>query len=89
MRALRVEFNKDKEEISRIAEQKEEDWIEVCEHYDNDVHRICDAEDQDGYTALYGCYDEDNKPCYYLVEEDRQLDKIRHSVFFNKLGRDT
>ena len=87
MRALRVDFNKDKDEISRIDDQKEEDWVMVCERFDNDVHRICDSEGQGGYTALYGCFDEDNNPSYYLVEEDRQLEKIRHKVFLNKLGR--
>jgi hypothetical protein len=89
MRALRVEFNLDTGEISRISEQNEEDWIRVCERFDNDVHRMRDIKDQDMFTALYGCYDEDNKPSYYLVQEDRQLDKIRRKVFFHKLGRYT
>lgn len=87
MRALRVDFNKDKDEISRIEDQKEEDWVMVCERFDNDVHRICDSVGQEGYTALYGCFDEDDNPSYYLVEEDHQLEKIRHKVFLNKLGR--
>lgn len=87
MRALRVEFNKDTDEISRISEQKAEDWVTVCDRFDNDVHRTGDIKDQDVYTALYRCYDEDNKPSYYLVEEDRQLDKMRRKVFYNKLGR--
>jgi hypothetical protein len=89
MRALRVEYNTDTEKISHIAKQKTEDWITVCERFNNDVHRICDIKDRDMYTALYQCYDDDNKPSYYLVEEDRQLDKVRRKVFYNKLGRDT
>jgi hypothetical protein len=87
MRALQVHFDKDKDEITRIDDQEEEEWLKVCERFDNDVHRICDSEGQGGYTALYGCFDEDNIPSYYLVEEDRQLEKIRRKVFFNKLGR--
>ncbi|MGD8835132.1 MAG: hypothetical protein PVJ19_09340 [Desulfobacteraceae bacterium] len=87
MRALQVHFDKDKDEITRIDDQEEEEWLKVCERFDNDVHRICDSEGQGGYTALYSCFDEDNIPSYYLVEEDRQLEKIRRKVFFNKLGR--
>lgn len=87
MKALKADFDKDKVEVATVEGEKEEDWIDVCERFDNDVHRIRDYSDKPPYTALYCCYDEDNRPSYYLVEEDRQLDKMRHKVFLNKLGR--
>ena len=87
MKALQVSFDKAKDEIAPVDEGKEENWIDVCERFDDDVHRIRDVSERRPYTALYACYDEDNLPTYYLVEEDRQLDRIRHKVFLNKLGR--
>lgn len=87
MKALQVTFSNKKDEIEALQEKTEENWIDVCERYDDDVHRIRDVASHEPYTALYACYDEDNLPSYYLVEEDRQLDRIRHKVFLNKLGR--
>lgn len=87
MKAMQVKFDKDKDTIDIINDGIEENWINVCDNFDNDVHRIRDVEGHSPYNALYACYDEDNKPSYYLVEEDRQLDKVRHKVFLKKLGR--
>jgi hypothetical protein len=87
MKAMRVKFEKEKDTIETIDDGTEEDWIDVCENFDNDVHRIRDVEGHPPYNALYACYDEGNKPSYYLVKEDRQLDKVRHKVFLKKLGR--
>ena len=87
MKALRVDFDKTKDEITPVDQEKEESWIDVCEQFDDDVHRVRDVQAHEPYTALYACYDENNLPSYYLVEEDRQLDRIRHKVFLNKLGR--
>lgn len=87
MKALKVDFDKKMAKIVTAEGVTEEDWIDVCERFDNDVHRIREFADKPPYTALYSCYDEDNQPSYFLVEEDRQLDKMRHKVFLNKLGR--
>ncbi len=89
MKALRVEYNKDNDELEIIAGQTDEDWVAVCDQFDNDVERIRNADNQSPYTALYACFDEDNQPVYYLVVEDRQLKKIRHKAFLSKLGRST
>ena len=87
MKALQVTFDRDKDDITPVGEKRAENWIDVCERFDDDVHRIRDVAEPEPYTALYACYDEDNMPSYYLVEEDRQLDRIRRRVFLNKLGR--
>lgn len=87
MKALQVVFDKAKDEITPVDQGEEENWIDVCARFDDDVHRIRDVSERSPFTALYACYDEDNQPTYYLVEEDRQLDRIRHKVFLSKLGR--
>lgn len=87
MRALRVKLKNIDNEFTHLDNAKEQAWDSVCEQFDNDVHRIRDVVGDPPYTALYVCYDEDNKPSYYLVEEDRQLSKMRRRVFLNKLGR--
>lgn len=87
MKAMAVDFEHGNDKITNIEKAQEEAWVNVCEQFDNDVHRIRDVEGYPPYTALYACYDEDNKPSYYLVEEDRQLTNIRRRVFLNKLGR--
>jgi hypothetical protein len=43
--------------------------------------------DPKGYNAIYACYDENNRPVYYLVEESDVLTKLRHRTFLDKLGR--
>lgn len=86
MKAMPVTLENINDELTHIDEAPEEAWDSVCEHFDHDVHRIRDVADHPPYTALYACYDEDNKPTYYLVEEDRQLSKMRRRVFLTKLG---
>ena len=34
----------------------------------------------------YACYDEDNQPVYYLVEEADLLAKLRQRTLLSKLG---
>jgi hypothetical protein len=46
-----------------------------------------DVADQAGYTALYACYDENNQPVYYLVEESAALTRLRRKIFLGKLGQ--
>ncbi len=87
MQSLHVNYDDATGAISRIEGATAEPWDKVCEQFDNDVRRIADATDQAGYTALYACYDEDNNPVYYLVEEDETLAKLRCKTQLSKLGR--
>ena len=87
MQCLRVNYDPDKGHVSTIAEASPEAWDQVCDRFDNDVHRIMDHTGQAGYSALYACYDEDNRPFYFLVEEGNALTKLRHRTFLGKLGQ--
>jgi len=87
MKALHIDYNESDQTIAAVQEASPEPWDAVCEKYDNDVHRISDAADREPYTAVYACYDENNRPVYYLVEEDAALMRMRRSTFLNKLGQ--
>jgi hypothetical protein len=87
MNSLQVEFDEATETIDTIETQSPEPWDAVCERYDNDVQRIKDVSDHEGYSALYACYDENNQPVYYVVEEDEALMKLRQKTFLSKLGQ--
>jgi hypothetical protein len=87
MKSLHVRFNATTQAIDTIENASAEPWAEVCERFDNDVHRIMDLSDPKGYTALYACYDENNQPDYYMVEEGETLLKLRHKTFLGKLGQ--
>jgi len=86
MQSIHVDYNQTTGTITRIEAASPEPWDAVCERFDNDVHRIMDVTDQAGFNALYACYDENNQPVYYLVEEDRTLSKLRHRTQLSKLG---
>ena len=86
MKSLRVNFDQASSTIDRIDEATPESWPDVCDRYDNDVSRIMDVADPAGFTALYVCYDENNQPIYYLVEEDEALTRLRQKTFLSKLG---
>lgn len=88
MKARKVRYDQDTDTIDPLEDQVPEDWVEVCQRYDNDVQRVRDVQDRAPFTALYVCYDPDNRPVYFLVEEDRGLNRLRHRVFFSKLGRE-
>jgi hypothetical protein len=86
MKSLNVNFDEAAQTIDFIETASSESWDAVCERFENDVRRIKDVSDQDEYTALYACYDENNRPVYYLVEEDEALMKLRRKTFLSKLG---
>ena len=86
MQSLHVEYNDADGTVTRIGNASPEPWDSVCERFDNDVRRIMDVTDEAGYNALYACYDENNQPVYYLVEEDERLLKLRRKTQLNKLG---
>jgi hypothetical protein len=87
MKSLHVNFKEADRTITPIENAETEPWDGVCEKFDNDVHRIMSVSDQDEFTALYACYDENNRPVYYLVEEDEALMKLRRKTFLSKLGQ--
>lgn len=83
MKSLKVDYLDGS--VSEIDGVKSEDWSKVCDKYSGDVHRLKDYS-KDVYTALYECFDDDNNPVYYLVEEDDKLQKLRRKNFTENLG---
>ena len=86
MKAVRVDYDPAKGIVGDWEGAEAEDWVEVCQRYHDDVHRIQDIADHGAYTGLYACFDEADTRCYYLVEEDRRLDRIRRKHFLRNLG---
>lgn len=87
MNSLRVNFDEASQSITDADGAAPQRWDAVCERFDNDVRRIMTVSDREGYTALYACFDENNRPEYYLVEENEKLAKLRHRTFLSKLGK--
>ncbi|MEJ2641846.1 MAG: hypothetical protein P8010_19950 [Desulfosarcinaceae bacterium] len=87
MKALAVDYDAASDRVTVPDAGKSEDWSAVCERFDGDVHRIRAADEVAGYDALYACYDEDNQAAHFLVSEDAELQRARHRVFHQKLGR--
>ena len=88
MKSIRVDYDEGTGKIEIAEGAAEQGWAEVCETFNDDVHRVKAVEDQDGYTALYECYDDDNRKSHFLVEEDRSLYKRRHYHMRRNLGLD-
>ena len=88
MKSLRIDYNESDQTIETVEKAVAEPWDTVCQRYDNDVHRILDVSHRGPYTAVYACYDENNRPVYYLVEEDAALMRMRRKTFLDKLGQD-
>ncbi|MBT3310945.1 MAG: hypothetical protein HN737_08700 [Desulfobacterales bacterium] len=86
MKAINVNYNTDKEIIKAGKDKIIEDWSDVCEKFNNDVHRIREVSDYEEYTSLYECFDEDNVSFFYLVREDEELYKIRRKNRLRGLG---
>jgi hypothetical protein len=87
MNSLQVNFDEASQAVTPIESASPEPWESVCERFDNDVTRIMAVSDHGDYTALYACFDENNQPVYYLVEEGRALMRLRRKTFFSKLGQ--
>ncbi|MEE4113149.1 MAG: hypothetical protein V2I40_10065 [Desulfobacteraceae bacterium] len=87
MKSLPVNFNEATQAVERIDNASQAPWVDICERFNNDVRRIKTVSDPEGYNALYACYDDDNQPVYYLVEEGEALAAWRHRTFLDKLGR--
>ena len=87
MQSLHVKFNEATQAVDPVENASPESWDAVCERFDNDVRRIKAVSEPKGYTALYACYDDNNQPVYYLVEESEALTKLRQKIFLSKLGQ--
>jgi hypothetical protein len=87
VKSIAVTVEADTEEIGIASDARQEEWQEVCERFNDDVHRLKAVDSVPPYTALYACYDDDNNCHHYLVKEDRQLYRLRRHVFRAKLGR--
>jgi hypothetical protein len=87
MKSLHVNLDEATQTIEPIDNASQEAWDDICDRFNNDVRRIKTVSDPAGYNALYACYDENNQPVYYLVEENDMLTKLRQRNFLDKLGR--
>ena len=87
MNSLQVNFDEASQALEPVDSASPEPWEAVCERFDNDVTRIMAVPDHEGYTALYACFDENNQPVYYLVEEGETLMRLRRKTFLSKLGQ--
>ena len=86
MKSIQAEFQKEPRKIEIKAKAKQEDWIQVCRRFNDDVERVCDVTDFKDYTGLYQCFDELNKKFFYLVEEDRALFRMKRRRFLDNIG---
>lgn len=86
MKSIKVEYSEDTDTITTIEDEKPELWIDVCERFNDDVHRIRNISDMDTFTGLFECIDDDNKVFHYIVEEDKALYKYKRRNVYKKLG---
>lgn len=86
MKAIQAEVGEDPGRARIRAGAVEEEWPAVCRKFNDDVERVCDAENAGSYTGLYRCFDDRNKAVYYLVEENRQLYRMKHRHFLDNIG---
>jgi hypothetical protein len=86
MKSIQADFQKDPQEIKVKAGAKQEDWIQVCRRFNDDVERVCDINDLGEYTGLYQCFDELNKGVFYLVEENKALFRMKRRHFLDNIG---
>ena len=86
MKSVMVKYDEASDTISGHDSSESESWADVCEKYNDDVHRIRNVTDMGTYTGLFECIDDSNKSFYYIVEEDPELYKFKHRGFYKKLG---
>ena len=84
MKSIQAEY--DSQTISVKPDAKPEDWPTVCQRFNDDVERIRDVEDMEGYTGLYACYDDTNTIFYYLVQENKALYRMKRKTFLDNIG---
>ncbi len=88
MKSIMVNYDKEKDTIEIRDDATEEDWVSVCDKFNDDVHKIQTISELGDYNRLYECYDDDNNSTFYVVEEDAALYKLRRKNVYKKLGLD-
>lgn len=88
MKSIQADYDKTKNKISIKEGATRENWVSVCERFNDDVSRIRDVEGIEDYSGLFECCDDDNTVSYYLVREDKALYRMKHRHFFDNLGLD-
>ena len=86
MNCIQAELEKDTDKITIKKDAKVENWISVCQKFNDDVERIRDVTDVEDYTALYECFDSQNIRFFYLVKEDQTLYKMKRKHFLQNIG---
>ncbi len=86
MKSIQAEFDETSKKISIKEGAQTENWVDVCKKFNDDVSRVCDVDDIKAYTGLFECFDDYNKRSYYLVNEDKNLYKMKHKHFLDNLG---
>ncbi|MCD4722774.1 MAG: hypothetical protein K8S13_23385 [Desulfobacula sp.] len=86
MESIQAQFEEKSKKITIKKDAEKEDWAVVCQRFNDDVSRICDVADQEDYTGLFECFDDNNKRFFYLVKEDKNLYRMKHKHFFDNLG---
>ncbi len=86
MKSIKALYNSKKNIYAIEKNSSEENWIDVCEKFNNDVHRISDVSDNENYSGIYECFDDDNNSFFYFVEESSRLKKLKRKTFFDNIG---
>jgi len=86
MKSIQADFQKDPQEIKIKPGATQEDWVEVCKRFNDDVQRVCDVVDLEDYTGLYECFDDGNKAFFFLVKEDKSLFRMKRRYFLDNVG---
>ncbi len=86
MKSILVDFEETSKKISIKGNAKEENWVSVCEKFNDDVSRICNVTDQKDYTGLFECFDDNNIRYFYLVKEGKKLYQMKHKHFLDNIG---
>ena len=87
MKSIRANYDRENQQATIQEGAKSEDWVKVCARYNDDVHRILDVKNIEGFTALYRCFDEDNREIFYLVSEDKNLFRLKRRHFLRNIGK--
>ena len=88
MKSIQAEYDEASENISIKKGAKQEDWVKVCQKFNDDVTRICAVTQPEDYTSLFECFDDNNNRFFYLVKEDKALYRKKRRHFFDNLGLD-
>lgn len=86
MKSIQAQYDPSNGKITIIPSAEQENWVDVCRRFNDDVSRVCNAEGIDDYTGLFECFDEKNQSVFYLVKEDKTLYRMKHRHFLDNLG---